>query len=60
MNYAGGTIGAHGCLTLHAVLSIARHGPLIAACPSFARNFHRGGGKRGRGLAHTPGWVAMS
>lgn len=46
------TIGAHGCLTLHARLFNC--GPLIAACPSFARNFHRGGGKQrglGRGVA---------
>lgn len=46
------TIGAHGCLTLHARLFNC--GPLIAACPSFARNFHRDGGKQrglGRGVA---------
>lgn len=44
------TIGAHGCLTLHARLFNC--GPLIAACPSFARNFHRGKQRGlGRGVA---------
>lgn len=55
MNHAGGEESAR---TLHARThaSFQLHGPLIAACPSFARNFHHGGGKqRGLGVVTNAG-----
>lgn len=55
MNYAG---GEESVRTLHARThaSFQLHGPLIAACPSFARNFHHGGGKqRGLGVVTNAG-----
>lgn len=55
MNHAG---GEESVRTLHARThaSFQLHGPLIAACPSFARNFHHGGGKqRGLGVVTNAG-----